>query len=54
LKHGFGRFGLALEADAAQIASDQRSDGISMFDLTFDASRLLRQMPSLGEGHGKS
>jgi hypothetical protein len=40
LKHDFGRFGLALEADAAQIASDQRSDGISMFDLP---ERHLRQ-----------
>jgi hypothetical protein len=37
LKHDFGRYGLALEADAAQIASDQRSGGISMFDLTCDA-----------------
>jgi hypothetical protein len=50
LKHDFGRRGLALEADTAQIASDKRSGGISMFDLTCDALRLLRQMPSLGEG----
>jgi hypothetical protein len=50
LKHDFGRYGLALEVDAAQIASDQRLGGISMFDVTCDALRLLRQMPSLGEG----
>ena len=50
LEHDFGRYGLALEVDAAQIASDQRLGGISMFDLTCDALRLLRQMPSLGEG----
>jgi hypothetical protein len=49
LKHDFGRYGLALEADAAQIASDQRSGGIPMFDLTCDALRLLRKMPSPGE-----
>ena len=30
VKHDFGRYGLALEADAAQIASDKRSGGISM------------------------
>jgi hypothetical protein len=50
LKHDFGRYGLALEADAAQIASDKRSGGISMFGLTCDALRLLGQTPSLGEG----
>jgi hypothetical protein len=50
LKHDFGDFGLPLEADAAQIASDQRSGGISMFDWTCDALRLLRQIPSLDEG----
>jgi hypothetical protein len=49
LKHDFGRCGLALEADAAQIALDQRSGGIPMLDLTCDALRLLRQMPSPGE-----
>jgi hypothetical protein len=43
LKHDFGRYGLALEADAAQIAPDQRSGGIPMLDLTCDALRLLRQ-----------
>jgi hypothetical protein len=48
LKHDFGCYGLALEADSAQIASDQSSGGIPMFDLTCDALRLLRQMPSPG------
>jgi hypothetical protein len=43
LKHDFGRYGLALEADAAQIALDQRSGGVPMLDLTCDALRLLRQ-----------
>jgi hypothetical protein len=48
LKHDFGRHELALKVDAAEIASDERS-GIPMFDLTCDALRLLRQMPSSGE-----
>jgi hypothetical protein len=43
LKHDFGRYGLALKADAAQIAPDQRSGGFPMLDLTCDALRLLRQ-----------
>jgi hypothetical protein len=49
LKHDFGRYGLVLEADSSEIPSDQRSGGIPMFDLTGDALRLLRQMPSPGE-----
>jgi hypothetical protein len=42
LKPDFGRYGLALEANAAQIAPDQRSGGIPMLDLTC-VHCLLRQ-----------
>jgi hypothetical protein len=37
-------------AESVQIASFQRTGGIMMFDLAWNASRLLYQAPSAGEG----